>query len=403
MAYRDIDAVVNVRTPSFRGVTFGLSSTEGQGGRELAIHEFVGRDLPYTEDSCRSPLKYPVEAFYVGPDYLDKRDALIKALQQPGPGELVHPSYGTLNVCVQNWRAAESATEGNIVRIQIEFVEAGSLLYPSVDTLRGGLIVTVRAIVAQRSLANFLRQFNVVSQAAYVVNAVKAKVRAVADVVSQITTVAKETSDDLTDLAVSVADLRRNVEKLIDTPDMLAEQLSSAIDLVGQSVKVKSDCFDAYKRWFSFGDDDVAATAVTDSALQKNANDKALNQFVRSNALAGAAEAAAGISFGSTEDAEAARSALFDEIDILSETIDDDDLLFALADLRVFVSKNVPDPDLALPHVIEIETAESVPALVLSYRLFGDTSAEADLIARNSIVNPNRVPGGATLRALDHV
>ena len=62
----------------------------------------------------------------VGDDCFDQRDRLIDALNKPGPGTLVHPTYGELKVCVDGEvRVSTSKSEGRIVRFDLKFVEAG--------------------------------------------------------------------------------------------------------------------------------------------------------------------------------------------------------------------------------------------------------------------------------------
>ncbi len=63
----------------------------------------------------------------------DQRDRLIDALNKPGPGTLVHPTYGELKVCVDGEvRVSTSKSEGRIVRFDLKFVEAGELSYPHI-------------------------------------------------------------------------------------------------------------------------------------------------------------------------------------------------------------------------------------------------------------------------------
>jgi len=393
----------NLRTPSFRGVEFFVSGTEREGGRSLAIHEFPGRDTPYAEDISRAPRAYPIEAFYTGSDYMTRRDALIKALEQPGPGDLVHPYYGTVKVCVRSFRVRETAEAGNFVGFSIEFVEAGSLAYPSVDALRGGLLSSVKAGVTSRSLSSFLRQYDITRYPSFVADAVRTKVTQLSTAIEDSTSGVVETGDKITDLAISAADLRSDMEDLIDNPDLLADRMASAIGLISGSMPASSDQFRAYTSLFTYGADDVITSVLTASRVQENTNNKAFREYVKSLAVASAAEAAAAIEFESEEDAQAAKDTMFDCIEGLYETIEDDDLLFALADLRTFISKNVPDPDTDLPHVIDVDTTESVPAVVLSYELFGDVLSEDDILARNFVVDPNRVPGGQTLRVVGRV
>ena len=66
---------------------------------------------------------------------LQERDALIEALEAYGPGELIHPKYGMLNVVVVGRVSIrESHSEGGIARFAITFAEAGENTFPQAAT-----------------------------------------------------------------------------------------------------------------------------------------------------------------------------------------------------------------------------------------------------------------------------
>ncbi|RZX99965.1 phage tail tape measure protein, partial [Escherichia coli] len=85
-----------------------------------------------TEDLGKVTFRPSITAYVVGDDCFDQRDRLIEALNKPGPGTLVHPTYGELKVCVDGEvRVSTSKSEGRIVRFDLKFVEAGELSYPT--------------------------------------------------------------------------------------------------------------------------------------------------------------------------------------------------------------------------------------------------------------------------------
>ena len=93
---------------------------------------YPNRDKPYTEDLGKITFRPSITAYVVGDDCFDQRDRLIEALNKPGPGTLVHPTYGELKVCVDGEvRVSTSKSEGRIVRFDLKFVEAGELSYPT--------------------------------------------------------------------------------------------------------------------------------------------------------------------------------------------------------------------------------------------------------------------------------
>lgn len=126
MAWRD-----NLRQASFRGVKFNVDSSGLSIGRRIARHEYPQRDIPYPEDMGRRAREYKVEAFVLGDpagdnDYMVPRDALIEAIEKAGPGQLVHPYYGTVAVTVfGEVTLSESTREGGMAKFTITFLEAG--------------------------------------------------------------------------------------------------------------------------------------------------------------------------------------------------------------------------------------------------------------------------------------
>ncbi len=85
---------------SFRGVPFKVEDEGAPVGRRVETHEYPNRDKPYTEDLGKITFRPSITAYVVGDDCFDQRDRLIDALNKPGPGTLVHPTYGELKVCV---------------------------------------------------------------------------------------------------------------------------------------------------------------------------------------------------------------------------------------------------------------------------------------------------------------
>lgn len=117
---------------SFRGVPFKVEEESAGTGRRVETHEYPNRDKPYTEDLGKVTFRPSITAYVVGDDCFDQRDRLIDALNKPGPGTLVHPTYGELKVCVDGEvRVSTSKSEGRIVRFDLKFVEAGDLSYPT--------------------------------------------------------------------------------------------------------------------------------------------------------------------------------------------------------------------------------------------------------------------------------
>jgi prophage DNA circulation protein len=130
-------------------------------GRRLARHEYPQRDIPWFEDMGRKAREYKIEAFIVGASYMGGRDALIKALETAGSGQLVHPWHGTLHVTVSDASLTESTESGGMARFSITFVEAGVARFPQ-STVDTKATVADRLAKAEESfLEDFSRQFSI--------------------------------------------------------------------------------------------------------------------------------------------------------------------------------------------------------------------------------------------------
>lgn len=127
MAWKD-----RLQDASFRGVPFKVEDESSPVGRRVETHEYPNRDKPYTEDIGKITSRPSFSAYVVGDDCFDQRDRLIEALNKLGPGTLIHPTYGEMNVCVDGEiRVSTTKTEGRMVRFDLKFVEAGELSYPT--------------------------------------------------------------------------------------------------------------------------------------------------------------------------------------------------------------------------------------------------------------------------------
>ncbi|HBC0987562.1 TPA: DNA circularization N-terminal domain-containing protein [Escherichia coli] len=107
---------------SFRGVPFLITETVTQkGGRRVVKREYPRRDDGGADDLGRRLRERSFSCIVIGDDYIDKRDALIEALDEDGPGELVHPLYGTIQAQIDSWESSENLKEQGVCNFTISF------------------------------------------------------------------------------------------------------------------------------------------------------------------------------------------------------------------------------------------------------------------------------------------
>ena len=88
----------DLRTASFRGLKFAVRSIGGSMGRRVDVHEYPGLDQVTSDDLGRARRVIRLEAVITGDDWQERADALLWELEQPGPGELVHPEGNRVQV-----------------------------------------------------------------------------------------------------------------------------------------------------------------------------------------------------------------------------------------------------------------------------------------------------------------
>lgn len=114
-----------LRPASFRGVRFHVDSRGFSTGRRIHNHEYPKRDQNYPEDMGRATRRWSVDAYVIGDDYMARRDALIRACEQAGPGQ--YSDFWRRNgraVC-EECELEEEQHEGRMARFHLSFIDAG--------------------------------------------------------------------------------------------------------------------------------------------------------------------------------------------------------------------------------------------------------------------------------------
>jgi prophage DNA circulation protein len=123
---------------SWRGCGFVLDAGDTRAGRRVAIHEYPYRDDAWVEDLGKLPRRFSIQAFVVGDDVYQQRDAMLAACEQPGPGTLVHPTLGSIQcVLLEPLQCTDRRERGRVVELAFAFIIAGDVLYPSTSVATG--------------------------------------------------------------------------------------------------------------------------------------------------------------------------------------------------------------------------------------------------------------------------
>ena len=393
----------SLRQASFRGVRFEVEDVDAAGGRRVVLHEYPLRDTPFSEDLGRRARDFSVRGYIIQGrtyDYFGARADMLKALEAAGPGELVHPWYGEVSVVVEEYRLHETTAQGGLLEMDIRFREAGQLANPTAATDTAKSVFSAAAGVRSALKESFLKAFS-----------------PALDEIDKLST----TLSDAANLAMEFVGLPQSLiseglayaQGLIATPAALFDALTGLFgglfgnetdeeDTAALTVSGSGTSSQGKKKVYTptFSTNTQPLESILGgSAVVTTEPERVLRDTVAQIVVIEAATATASKEYVTADDALADREAVVSALDTI-EPVADDVVFQELAGLRKAVVTDLTSRGAELPRVRTVTLPSTIPALVAAYRIHGDASRDEEIVARNRIRHPGRVPGGTPLEVL---
>ncbi|SDH81439.1 Mu-like prophage DNA circulation protein [Pseudomonas flavescens] len=108
---------------SYRGVTLQVKNENLQAQRALSSHGVPYRDGDDVEDLGRAARRFAMNVVMFGINYEIELQNLLEALDTAGPGALIHPIYGRLDVVAQDWTVQHDAERPDYAEVSLNFLE----------------------------------------------------------------------------------------------------------------------------------------------------------------------------------------------------------------------------------------------------------------------------------------
>lgn len=430
----------SLRQASWRGVPFGVLGGTGKFGRRIAEHKYAFRDTPYAEDVGRAARGFTLTGFllendlvYGGGDVIQQRARMIAAAEAAGPGELVHPTMGKLQLSLPELSIAEKAEDGLYFELTFTFVEAGQRLYPvNAASTPANTVAAATATNTAAAAAYSLRATTDFASGAAVINQALATT---ASFVSLATTLV----GDATGIINTVASLAgpygryfggRLLGAFVD--DVIGDTTDTVTSLIADGVAATAAVISAGAALTaSIGTPATTATCAQSlaSALLAATADPAdgvrltneLAQFVtatpvvgldpiglamadiadasgdlfRRAAVAALAQASSTYQPASSNDAvtlmNTVTTALDNEINIAANQ-GEDATYAALRSLRIAVVQDLTTRGAPLAAMTTFTVNASLPAIVLALRFYRDAGRDAELVTQANPVHPLFMP-----------
>lgn len=414
---------------SFRGVPFFCETDEQPVGQRSQVNEYPLRNMPSVQFLGKKAMRITMSAWVAGADFLEKRDALLDALEVPEPGELVHPWFGRMMASAVDASVSHSRKELGMSRFNLVFVrEEDSETAPSIQQ---NIAATLGAEL-QATDATFIDRF---SELISSIDTLAIRADAIIGPITEIMSVVSEIYGDLTAIIDSGLS---TVDEIISAPSRFAQALLSFVRSASEDF---NGFYSSISGMATIGGIDLRLRSIDSIKRVPMPISQGSYQFVAAtkqlverailiDAIGGAAKFPSvgtqpsqlrkrtpTVSVNATAQAEsvAVESFAYDTLGVeyvpvpvaddiwrlrtnigetvwsaMTNSVGED--YEALSSVRGLALRHLSRVARGSSSIIEVDNPVPQPALVLSYRLFGDARRAAEIISRNKIAHPGFVP-----------
>ncbi len=406
---------------SFRGVPFEVEASGITVGRRTVVHEYPQRDRPYVEDMGRATRNITLQCFVVGSDYLEQAQALMHELEEPGPGTLIHPWLGEMEVTITSVSELQFDQGLGVASVTITATEAGDLEFPAVTADEDTEALEAADAVEKSAVEKFCEDFDLSTINEWVDSALEGSL------LDALNFVSAGDLGKLFDYAEGVANLADKAMALLSTdPKIFATRLAGALGLsrwattvsawrgVAKSLKnlCRHDKLKARTKAYA----ERKGEPMSDVTRQVMKSQAAIETLVRQLLIAqmvGVSTLVATSKDVSSPDGEEdtrTTTRSYDEIvelrDELCQVLDDellmeenDEMYQVLDEARTAIFDVLTHKADALQHVVIVKPDDVFPAVVLAYDYHDDAGRDLEIARRNSVEHEGFCPA-SELRVL---
>ena len=382
---------------SFRGVPFLIKETMSVDfGRKIVLNEIPDSDRRTIQDLGLFNRNFSLSVLIneaSGVDYFQARDALIDAMETPGEGILVHPSFGSITVHPSTASFSENLRDFGNGQFELSFSVSQKQISP-VDTGDAASRLDVSGDISNSNLQTSLGGlFNISPR--FSGNTL--------DSIEQLSGFVAVGRDAIKQIGLSVDQLSAangalnlfNLGKVALVADSLAlaESTRNLFDeLLNLGLEAAANIA-LMGTFFDFGDRDALLNPNNRQIVERNRNRAVFSQTVQAHALAQSYRAVGLIDFSNSVALNDTRVVLDNQFEkIVLDSVLTGDATNALEDTRVTTSLFFSQQSIATFNLVDFNTP-SLPITILTYNLYNSTDNDANLIALNDIKDVGFVRG----------
>ena len=382
---------IDLKTCKYKGVEFLFSDMPTTGGNRLIKFNYPNSDAQSIERQGKAPRTFVITAIIPHDDYYNKRDSLLRVLEDGVIGTLTHPTFGDIdNVINGVYTLNERITELGRATITIPFEidDASGVPAPSKNlasqVAKAGDAVNAQAFSDLSDIfgvdLSFTGNFN---DAIDKVNDLGQSFAKAAQVVTPIVDLSANFRQLVTTMVSTAGALIQAPAALSDSIGDIFESLNTLYDLPEQVFGVMGSLF-------NYGDNDTDINQITSGLTQRKSNRDIMNSTIQLVSIQYAYTAAATTEFSNTLELQNTQEILEQQylklrnggnsgFELSNEAIE-------LLDIqRVAAQDNFDQQLVDTNGIITINVRTSTPLSVVLYNYYGHTDYMQQIIEINEI------------------
>ncbi len=399
---------------SFKGVRFEVDSESQESGRRIAIHEYPTREFWDNEDLGRKPHIVQVTGYVHGDQADTEAGKLLRACTSPGVGLLTLPLRSSVQARCLNIRSNFEKTELGRFYFDMEFVLEARSVGGVVSSVLLSSAVDEAIDAAQLILGDsFASQFNTVDAPGVVRESAADTIKLLAETLEQSRKSLRYTDSDAFEKAeISIRRLKGSardfayqgqsasrIESEVFIDDQLTidpglhKEIEKAFKNLGKAATDIRERSLMFANLVSFSGQKLVTSVGSESAALEKLMVGKIVQFTKQNSLLSWARSATKTKYTSKPEPVTVKADIVTAFEKeIEETIDDEEAVAALQAVKLATVNFLANIASELPTIWNIELPRPMPAVVLSYRLYGDINNTRDIVERNKAEHPLFLP-----------
>ncbi|WP_339521839.1 DNA circularization protein [Pseudomonas sp. EL_65y_Pfl2_R96] len=398
---------------SFRGISFLIPQASVPIGMKGQLHEFPQRDEPFFEQLGKQSQVHRLTCWIIGDDCFERRDKFLEAIQTPGAGELVHPWLGRMQVKAGEGDMTHDFQQGGMVSFSVTFYPDTPLKFPTAKVNSQQQVVKASDSLLDSALARYKAAMAKVDQA-------RLGLARLRNTLSNVYTVIQQQFAPFVGVFTNLTGF---VQSLMNSPDALSSLFSSYFSDFSVDDYLGSDSSGSgYRNTVATATQQAEAVANINTVSQAGGVDAAAVSQATANLVQDAllvqvaliisempiaSQPVSSVTAPSVEQ-QAIQPPVRPEVPVADDVIElrenlneaifeaslkaDPGHYIVLNTLRQTLVKHLTAVAESGVRLVEITPPETLSALVLAYRRFGDASRESEVVQRNRLRHPGFVP-----------